>query len=232
MCHINHTTRIDGSNSCAGFTLVELVLATLISSLVIAIVSVSLGFSLRVWERNQNRRPDDFPSLVELLKWQLASFDPVQVREEGEVQIIFRGDYNFIAFATDRSVRAISNGVPVVARYVYQDSEKVLYYAEIPLDPYHPEVIKEFLAAKPSDSSSWPRFYPIPVDGFSLSYGQGDEKGGADDTWDDAHAIPAYVRVTWSRDGGATESTQIIIPNFLFAREIEEQQAGAQPGGK
>ena len=226
MCHINNATRIDGSNSCAGFTLVELVLATLISSLVIAIVSVSLGFSLRVWERSQNRQPDDFPSLVELLKWQLASFDPVQVREEGEARIIFRGDNNFIAFATDRSVRAISNGVPVVARYVYDSSGKVLYYAEIPLDPYHPDVIKEFLEMKPSDRSSFPRFYPTPVDSFSLSFGQGDEKGGVADSWDDTRAIPAYVRVSWSRDGGATESTQVIIPNFLFARKIEEQKAG------
>ena len=219
------------SNRCAGFTLVELVLATLISSLVIAIISVALGFSLRVWEKNQNRRPDDFPSLVELLKWQLASFDPVQIRNEGETQIIFRGDEHSLGFATDRSVRAISNGVPVVARYVFRPSEKLLYYAEIPLDPYHADVIQEFLDMQPKDGDKYPRFYPIQVDSFSLSFGQAEEKGGVAASWDENHAIPAYVLVSWSRDNGASVSTQAVIPNFLFARKIQEQKGKSSSDG-
>ncbi len=63
-----------------GFTLVELVIATVIASLVMGIVAVALGFSLRIWERRQNQAPSDMPAVIELLKWQLATFEPQPVR--------------------------------------------------------------------------------------------------------------------------------------------------------
>ena len=47
-----------------GFTLLELVLATLISAIVIGIFSVALSLSLRMWERQQDREPSDVPSLL------------------------------------------------------------------------------------------------------------------------------------------------------------------------
>jgi prepilin-type N-terminal cleavage/methylation domain-containing protein len=224
MCDMNGTTRTRERNPCAGFTLIELVLATLISSLVIAIVSVSLSFSLRVWEKNQNQQSDDVPSLLELLKWQLASFDPVRIDLDGERQLIFQGDEHTLTFATDRSVRAISRGVPVIARYVYAPQEKKLYYAEMVLDPYHPDPIREFMQLRPKDDKSQPRFYPTYISSFAFAFGQKEDKGGTTESWDEATDIPQSVVVNWSSDGGASVSTQLIIPNFFFARKVQEKQ--------
>lgn len=223
MWHMNERTRISSTGGSAGFTLLELVLATLISSLVIAIVSVSLGFSLRVWEKSQSRQPDDLPSLVELLNWQLANFDPVQVKLDVDKQLVFQGDENSVAFTTDRSVRALSNGVPIVARYVFLPQEKMLYYAEIPLDPYHSDIVKAFLQMKPGNRKSRTRFYPTQVDSFVFSFNQGEDRGGEMSTWDDASGIPQSVTVTWSRDNGATVSSRLIVPNFFFAKKLKEQ---------
>jgi hypothetical protein len=230
MWGVNEGTHISSPAGSAGFTLLELVLATLISSLVIAIVSVSLGFSLRVWEKSQGRQPDDLPSLVELLNWQLANFDPVQIKLDVDKQLVFQGDEQSIAFTTDRSVRALSNGVPIIARYIYLPQEKKIYYAEIPLDPYHPEVVKAFLQMKPGDRKSRIRFYPTQVDSFIFSFTQGDDRGGDMNTWDDSKDIPQSVTVTWSRDNGATVSSRLIVPNFFFAKKLKENQ-GLSPSG-
>jgi hypothetical protein len=221
---MNERTRISIPGGSAGFTLLELVLATLISSLVIAIVSVSLGFSLRVWEKSQGRQPDDLPSLVELLKWQLANFDPVRIKLDLDKQLVFQGDEHSIAFTTDRSVRALSNGVPIIARYIFVPQEKNIYYAEIPLDPYHSDIVKAFLQMKPGDRKSRTRFYPTQVDSFLFSFNQGEDRGGDMGTWDDTNDIPQSVTVTWSRDNGATLSARLIIPNFLFAKKLKETQ--------
>ncbi len=209
----------------SGFTLLELVLATLISALVLAIFSVSIGFALRVWERQQQQKPSDMPALIDLLKWQMACFDPAPIRFEGETRPLFQGNQHSLAIATDHSVKAISRGAPVVARYVYSEKDKKLYYAEMPFDPYHPDRIVEFLEMKPSDDEkSWPRFYPTDAEQFSLSYG-GEDDNGFEEAWQDEEEPPMLVMVKWSPMSDAPVFVDLIIPNFFFPREEAEEDA-------
>jgi prepilin-type N-terminal cleavage/methylation domain-containing protein len=202
-----------------GFTLLELVLAMLISSLVMGILSMSLGFSLRVWERQYNRKTSDMPAMVDLLKWQLASLNPAPVRSDGESRIIFQGQEHSLTFATDHSVRALSHGVPVVARYLFKPAEKQLYYAEIPFDPYHPEPIEQFMKLEPGKKKSWPLFHSTEATQISFSYGGGE--GAVEKQWSDAKEIPELVGVVWS-DGESEERTAVMVPNSFFPRNSEQ----------
>ncbi len=200
-----------------GFTLLELVLATLISSLVIGILSVCLSFSLRTWEKQGSRERSSLPEVLDLLKMQLAQFEPTTIRMDQQSRPLFLGEAHTLAFATDHSIRAISRGVPVVARYVFDEKGKRLLYAEMPLDTYHPDRIGEFLKIRPSThENSWPRFFPIDIDEFSLSYGGG-KRPGFFDTWDNEESEPpSSVLVKWSRTGDPVVHSLEVIPNFLF----------------
>jgi hypothetical protein len=205
-----------------GFTLLELVLAMLISSLVMGILSVALGFSLRVWERQFNRKTSDMPAMVDLLKWQLASMNPAPVRSDGESRIIFQGQEHALTFATDLSVRALSRGVPVVARYLFKPAEKLLYYAEIPFDPYHPEPIEQFMKLEPAKKNSWPVFQSTGAAQFAFAFAG--ESGALEKKWNEEREIPALVGVRWS-DGELEGRTVVIVPNSLFPRDMEQESS-------
>ena len=207
----------------SGFTLVELVLATTISAMVIGIFSVALSLSLRVWERQQNREPSDIPSLLELLKWQLADFEPVLINHEGKQRAIFQGGEQSLAFATQYSVRAISKGLPVIARYVFT-SEGTVFYAEMPLDPYHPEPIQRFLQMGTGETNSWPRFYAMEVGVCSLSYasGKGDEMASA---VDEELGIPSAVLAKCTAGEDSVLFSAVMFINAPFAKEIEDSDA-------
>lgn len=212
-----------------GFTLVELVLATLISTLVIGILSVSLSFSLRMWERQQDRKPSELPMIIELMALQLAYFDPTPLPSElGASAKIFIGDEYSLAVATDHSVKALSNGVPIVARYVYLPKDKTLYYAEIPMDPYHPEPLRDFLEMKPSDKEDiWPRFYPVEVEEFSIEY-SAEGEGDYVDSWKDQDKIPKAVLIKWTVKDNSF--SRLIAPDLPFPRVEKDGKTPAAPG--
>jgi hypothetical protein len=202
----------------AGFTLVELVLATLLSALVVGIFSVALSISLRAWERQQNRQPSDVPSLLQLLKWQLAAFEPLQITSQGKKRAAFEGDGQSLAFATAYSVRAISKGLPVIARYVFVPGRGELYYAELFLDPYHPEAIERFLKTNPGDTKSWPHFYVTEVAEFSLSY-VGKERETLDPSEMDGTAgVPVAVVVNCSARGSSDAISALMFVNSPFTK--------------
>jgi type II secretory pathway pseudopilin PulG len=208
----------------AGFTLLELVLATLISSLVIGILSVSLTFAVRTWERNQNRKQSFMPNMIELLKLQLAQFNPAHNPSEGDSNPVFKGEEHFLTITTNHSVKAISQGVPVIARYAYSASERKLYYAEIPFNPYDTEALEEFLDIEPKeDINAWPRFYTAEVAGFSLSY-LDEESAELTNSWDDDETVPKAVVVRWAPDDETPPTASVIYPNFLFSQSEDDEE--------
>jgi len=207
---------------CRGFTLLELMLATVISTLVIGILSVALTFSLRMWERQQDRKPREFPMILELLAMQLADFDATPLSPElGASQPLFIGDEQSLVIATDHSVKALSGGVPVVARYIYLPKDKLLYYSEMPLDPYHPEALRDFIDVEPSEKSTWPRFYPVKVDDFSIEYTD-DGDGGYVNDWNSPDKLPQKVLVNWTLD--EKSFSRLIVPDLLFPQLREKSQ--------
>ncbi|MFP5213954.1 MAG: type II secretion system protein J [Acidobacteriota bacterium] len=209
------------ARNSSGFTLMELVLAMLIGSIVMGILSVALSFCLRLWEREQNRQTSEMPRMVELLKGQLASYDATKLKFDTETHILFSGSAQSLTIATTRSVRSISRGVPVVARYVFVPEEKRLYYAELILDPYHQDQLAEFLKMKPAiDDKSWPAFYFVDVDDCVFSY-QGDEDEYAAD-WEDETRIPRAVLVKWKETGQADVQSCAAFPNVLFGVKVDQ----------
>lgn len=220
---LQRTAKTRGTDT-AGFTLVELVLATLISALVVSIFSVALSISLRAWERQQNRQPSDVPALLQLLKWQLAAFEPVQMTIGGRNRVIFEGDGQSLAFATTYSVRAISGGIPVIARYLFNPGQAELYYAELPVDPYHPEVLTRFLNMTPGTGRAWPHFYVTEVVDFSLTY-LGKERETMELSADEGGDLPAAVKVACSAKGSSETFTTLMFRNSPFAK-LRQQMSG------
>ncbi len=211
--------RLPGRSS--GFTLLELVLATLISSLVIGIFSVALSVSLRTWERQQNREISEAPTIIDLLKRQLSQFEPVSVQFEGKQRPIFQGNEHSLAFATGYSVRAISKGIPVIVRYIFVPERGALYYAELPLDPYHPKPIQQFLQMSPGQSKTGPNFYLFEVTTFALSYAT-EEKSEFAESLDDEADVPPAVRVSCSSRGDSTLFSALMFVNSPFGESSEE----------
>lgn len=216
-----------------GFTLLELILATAIALLVIGILSVCLSFSLRVWEREQNRKQSDMPKIVDLLKWQLGTFDPVFFTIDGKPRLIFEGSATSLSFTTDYSVKALSKGVPVIARYVFNSKAQKIYYAEMPLNPYDTDALKEFLKRKPRDDDKGnPPFFSVSVASFALTYAGGDDKERYGETWEDDSSIPAVVLVKWVTEEGAPPFSNFVMPNFMFARPLDKTNIQLQPSNQ
>lgn len=217
----------------SGFTLIELVLATAISAIVIGILSVCLSFALRAWESTQNRRPDLTANFIDLFQRQLAEFDPTPIRFTEGARMLFSGSSRAIAFSTSHSVKAISKGVPVIAHYVYDPGAKVLYYSEIPLDPYHPKQVQDFIKAAPvAKEKSKYRFYAIDLAEFSLGYAGKDDNRFLE-TWDADNQSPTQVLLKWSNDTGAKAQLLLINSPFVIQADRMLQPAGGipQPGG-
>jgi prepilin-type N-terminal cleavage/methylation domain-containing protein len=201
----------------AGFTLLELILASAISALVLGVLTVCLTFTLRAWESQQNRKQGGTPPFVDLLKMQLQELDTTSVvmAEADGPQPIFVGRSNTISFATAHSIKAISKGVPVVARYIYDAAGKKLYYAEMLLNPYAAKSIRKFLEAVPAkDRESGVRFYVIDVEDFAISYG-GAESHGYSPNWEVGVVFPAVILVRW-KDNRSDVFGQVIALNSPF----------------
>lgn len=213
----------------SGFTLIELVLATMISTLVVGILSVCLSFALRAWESTQNRVPEQSALLVDLLKRQLSEYDPTPIKFDEGNHPFFSGDTRNLAFATSHSVKAISRGVSVAAHYSYDRQSKTLLYSEIPFDPYHPKAIKEFTKAKPSgDGKGKVRFFAVGIADFSVAFA-GKEKNQFLEDWQSEEGAPSSILLKWQTQDGRT-FTQLLMVNSPFEIKIDKKQQAARGG--
>jgi hypothetical protein len=218
----------------SGFTLIELILATTISTLVIGILSVCLSFSLRAWESTQNRKPDHTSAFVYLLKQQLAEFIPTPVKFEDGLRPVFTGTAQSLVFATGHSVKAITRGIPVVARYTYDSRSKVLHYSEMPLDPYHAKSIRNFMQAKDAkgdgDKEKY-RLYPIELAEFGLLFAGKDGKE-LSEAWNHPDEIPVEIVLNWAAQD-SPQSSQVFMVNCPFTIDVDRTApvpGALQPG--
>jgi len=223
MRHHEHGTSGTLLQDNSGFTLIELVIATVISTLVIGILSACLSFALRAWESTQNRVPEQSALLVDLLKRQLAEYDPTPIKFEEGSHPFFTGDVRGLAFATSHSVKAISQGVGVIAHYSYDRQSKTLLYSELPLDPYHPKVIKEFMQAKPADGGKEKtRFFAVGIEDFAVSFGAKD-KNQFDENWRKEDGPPGSILLKWATLDGRVFS-QLLMVNSPFEIKVDKKQ--------
>jgi prepilin-type N-terminal cleavage/methylation domain-containing protein len=207
-----------------GFTLIELILATAISALVVGILSVCFSFTLRVWENTQNQKPDQTSQLADLLNRQLAECDPRPIKFKDSAHPVFSGQQNSIAFITAHSVKAISQGVPVVARYTYDPSSRVLYYSELLLDPYHPGSIEKFVAGGRSGKQDTEvRTYGVDFPEFVLAYA-GAKSTEFAQSWETADQLPVEVLVRWRAQDSVVHARASMV-NAPFSIEIPKSAA-------
>jgi len=208
--------------SHAGFTLLEMLLATFISSLVIGILSVTLSVALRIWEKNRGTEPGDqeVVRLLEVMTLQLATFNttPMILGDDKQQQWLFFGNRHELSFASTYSIKSISKGAPVVCRYVYIPGSKRLYYAEIPMDPYHSDPLKKFLKSGPSEQDGWPRYFSMEMQLDDLHFGyRGQDFKDYVDVWEETKSLPLriLVRLTVRQGGDKIEYTRVIDPRFM-----------------
>jgi prepilin-type N-terminal cleavage/methylation domain-containing protein len=211
-----------------GFTLMELILATAISALVVGILSVCFSFALRVWESVQNQKPDQTFQLADLLSRQLAECDPTPIKFKDSPHPVFAGQPNSIAFVTTHSVKAISQGVPVVVRYMYDPDSKVLNYSELLLDPYHPDSIEMFLAGRSSSKKATEiRSYGVEFPEFLLSFA-GKEAKEFLQAWESVDQLPVEVLLRWRAKDSIVYARVCMINAPL---SVEVQTAPGAGGG-
>ncbi len=204
-----------------GFTLIELIIATAITALVMGILSVCFSFALRVWQSTQDQKPDLAFPVAELLKSQLAECDPTPIRFAETLRPVFIGQPNSIAFITTHSVRAISQGVPVVVRYTYDPNSKILYYSELLLDPYHSKAIEQFLSDKSlQNKDSKIRSYGVEFPEFVLAYA-GEESKQFLQSWDSKDEFPKEVLMRW-RGQDAMVHAQLLMLNTPFSIAVQK----------
>ncbi len=203
-----------------GFTLVELVLAMFISTLVMGILGVSLSVALRFWERTQNQKAFGTPNVIELLKRQLAQFSVMPATVDGKSRLMLSGDNHSITLATDHSVKAISRGVPVIARYVYSAKDKQLFYTEVPLNPHHLELFEELRQLNPGKAARTPMFFAFDMEDFSLAFAR-DDKKPLEESWDGGAGAPSAVLVSWKTKDSPDAYSYMVYPNSMFAMKQE-----------
>ena len=218
-------------SSESGFTLIELIIATAISALILGILSVCFSFTMRVWQVTQNQKPDQTFLLADLLKRQLAECDPTPIRfSDNSTHTLFSAQPNSIVFVTSHSVKAISQGVPVVARYTYDPNSKMLSYSELLLDPYHPALIEKFLAGgtfgrKETAIPSYGVYFPE----FELAYAGGDAKQFTQ-AWEKANEFPAEILLMW-RANDSTVHAQVCMVNSPIPVEVQQSQPSPPASG-
>jgi prepilin-type N-terminal cleavage/methylation domain-containing protein len=206
-----------------GFTLLELIIASAISAVVIGILSACFAFALRVWVRVEDERPDPSFQMADLLERQLAECDPTPLKFAESVHPVFAGRANFIAFATAHSVKAISHGVPVIARYDWDSKDGVLYYSELIMDPFHTKSIEEFLAGKPGAAEKFKvRSYGVNFREFTMSYA-GKESKQYTESWDSSDDVPMEVLVKWKGQDTAGHARRFMV-NAPFSIEVQKAQ--------
>lgn len=216
-------------SSVCGFTLLELILATAISALVIGILAVCFSFAMRVWQSAQNERPDLTFQVADLLKRQLAECDPTPVKlSDTDTRTLFAGQANSLSFITAHSVKAISQGVPVVAHYTYDPDAKVLSYSELLLDPYHTASIEKFISGRSTGSKAVEiNSYGVDFPEFALAYaGKGSKEFS--ESWNGKDDLPVEVLLRW-RGSDSTVHALVCMVNNPFS--IEKQQQAPPQGG-
>lgn len=219
-------------NSESGFTLLELIIATAISALVLGILAVCLSFTIREWEVSANLQPDQSFLLTDLLKRQLAESDPTPIKfTDGSVRSLFSAHSNSLTFITSHSVKAISQGVPVVARYDYNPGSKMLSYSELLLNPYYPKAIEEFMAGgSPGEKKMEIASYGTYFSDFQMAYsGRGAKEFSQ--SWEGSDKLPLEILVVWRGTDPVVHTMRCMV-NAPFEKEaIREQEAQAAGTG-
>ncbi len=182
------------------FTLIEVLIAITIGSMVIGIVAMAFSLSVRNWERAKS---SDSPytsseELINFMEKQLLHIFKKTVQLGEENKLFFSGEKNKLIFITDYSPLGISGNCKVVVKYQYDKNDKKLYYSQIiySKSPNLLDQIRSFITLKPEDLSQYPfvTSTAISINNFSITYKSKDGTS-FQDAWTDIKSLPSYITV-------------------------------------
>lgn len=186
---------------CAGgFTLLEVVIAVLVGSLVMVLMSGSFGVTIRVWERLGGGEADPLPLLADLVRLQAGSLG-----DGSGGQGSMRGDAHRLEMVTTHTVRSFHPVGPVTASYIYYPDSRTLLYLEWPLGG---EGDGQGAESTQADESASYR-----VEGFAIRFVSKD--GQLVETWD-GQGLPAALLLDMA--GAGRPVSRVVIPGFLDFR--------------
>lgn len=174
-----HRARILKPN---GFTLVEILLAMTIMSIITLIVGSVFRLGINAWERGESEtgQTQKLRILSGLISQQIKSAYPYWMNIEGENGVIFEGESDSLMFVTALADSSISGFKWV--RYFYKDG--VLYYNEgqLPDKEFHDKI---------SDDEE---VFDPEIGKVTFSYFSPEEEEWLD-SWESGESFPEAVRV-------------------------------------
>jgi len=186
----------DGSSkskvrSRSGFTLLEVIIAITILSLITVIIGSAFRLGIQAWGRGEKETEDGqrLRALSSLLSQQLKSIYPYRIKIEGKDEeiVAFKGESDSITFVT--TMTDLSYGGLKWVQYTFRDG--VLLYKEGLLpDKKFEEHIKDKNKEEIVDSH-------INNFRFSYSYLLEDDDEWTE-SWDDEEEVPGAVKVNLS----------------------------------
>lgn len=174
-----------------GFTLLEVIIAITILSLIMVIIGSAFRLGIQAWGRGEKETEDGqrLRALSSLLSQQLKSIYPYRINPEDEDEdvVAFKGEPDSITFVT--TMTDLSYGGLKWVQYTFRDG--VLLYKEGLLpDKKFEEHIKDKNKEEIVDSH---------IDKFQFSYSyllEDDDEWT--ESWDDEEEVPGAVKVNLS----------------------------------
>jgi len=178
--------------SRGGFTLLEVIIAISILSLITVIIGSAFRLGIQAWGRGEKETEDGqrLRALSTLLSQQLKSIYPYRIKIEGKDEdvIAFKGEPDSITFVT--TMTDSSYGGLKWVQYIFRDG--VLSYKEGLLpDKKFEEHIKDKNKEEIVDSH-------IDKFRFSYAYLLEDDDDEWTESWDDEEEVPGAVKVNLS----------------------------------
>lgn len=194
-----------------GFTLLEMIIAMVITSMVIFMISSSFSFTSRMWIKSeQDERVRDLELLVDLMAVQLGSYYVFDIQKAGGLQGI-TGTRDTLVIATSHSVKAMNGGAPVLARYEFDPGTGRMLYAELPIDWNKKDELLRFANTEVMDDANAVSY---AASEFSFEYVSEDTEDMTDEWQGGPHNLGA-LNVIWRENEQEQEQTRTLSPGYL-----------------
>jgi len=169
-------------NQLQGFTLLELIIALTILTLVTLIVGSGLRIAIRAWDKGEleTEETQRLRILSGMLSYQLKSAYPYTIKTEDGEEIVFSGTKNTLLFVTTVADREMG-GLKWV-KYTYKDGN--LFYNEGLLPD------KELEKTTEDDGDI------IDTEINKMEFEYLDQEGEWKDSWEDEGSLPQAVRIS------------------------------------
>ena len=166
-----------------GFTLLEVLLAMTILSLIAVIIGVSLRLGIRAWERGEADSDDSqkLRYVVERLSQEIRSVYPYQMLIDGERAIAFKGKSDSIFFVTS-SVKSSEGGLKWISYFV-EDSSLMMREGMLPDKQVMEKVTKEG------------KDFDLDASGLKFEYFSSKDKDWKE-AWDSKTELPGAMKIT------------------------------------